>query len=216
VAVWCNYAEAGPTLLAHQVADLVLRKPAVAAGPAPAARVTLPPGELARWAGTYRDPVTDQTVVIASGDSGLTVRAGNGPGIWFTPVGDARFRGQVGNAEFSARAKSRAFTLVRADTDSSRFEEVRATPSKLRLADYAGTYASDELDARYTIVAQNGKLLLRRRPDFETELRPVYDDDFAASGGLGTVRFTRDGRGEVTGLSFYAGRVLDVRYRRVR
>ena len=65
---------------------------------------------------------------------------------------------------------------------------------------------------RFSIVARDGRLYLHRRPADEFELRPVYADDFASGGGLGTLRFTRDPSGRVTGFSFFAGRVLDVRF----
>ena len=44
------------------------------------------------------------------------------------------------------------------------------------------------------VAAKDGKLVLRRRPADEFELRPVYADDFQAGGGLGTLRFARDAR----------------------
>jgi len=42
----------------------------------------------------------------------------------------------------------------------------------------------------------------------------VYVDNFQAA-GLGTIRFARDASGKVTGLAIYAGRVLDVRFKRL-
>jgi hypothetical protein len=43
----------------------------------------------------------------------------------------------------------------------------------------------------------------------------VYAEDFQAGGGLGTRRCARSAGGTVTGFSFFAGRVLDVRFKRV-
>lgn len=108
----------------------------------------------------------------------------------------------------------RTFSFVRPYGDTAVYEEVRPAASTVPLADYAGTYASDELDVRLVVVSKDGKLVLRRRPADEMELRPVYEDDFQAA-GLGTVRFARDGSGAVTGFSIYAGRVVDVRFKRV-
>ncbi|HEV8498688.1 MAG TPA: hypothetical protein VGQ56_17550, partial [Gemmatimonadaceae bacterium] len=53
------------------------------------------------------------------------------------------------------------------------------------------------------------------RPYEEFELRPAYVDDFQAGGGLGTLRFARDAKGRINGFAFFAGRVLDVRFKRV-
>ena len=75
------------------------------------------------------------------------------------------------------------------------------------------TYTSDELDVKLVVEAKGDKLLLRRRPADEIELRPAYADDFAAP-GLGSLRFSRNASGRVTGFSIFAGRVIDVRFTR--
>jgi hypothetical protein len=72
---------------------------------------------------------------------------------------------------------------------------------------------SDELDVKLVVAAKGDKLVLRRRPADEIELRPAYVDDFAAP-GLGSIRFSRDEAGHVSGFSIFAGRVLDVRFTR--
>jgi CubicO group peptidase (beta-lactamase class C family) len=218
IAVWCNYASANPAGLLHQVADLVLAKPqrtAVQAGE-PAAKLTS--AELGRWAGTYRDAFTDQAVTLVVADSGLVSSAGGrgggrgGPPP-FVPTGQARFRSGQTDVAFAGPAGRRSFLMIRGD-DTSRYEEVRPAPQAIATSDYTGTYASDELDVRLEVVVRDGKLMIRRRPDDWLELRPSYADDFQAA-GLGTVRFTRDGAGKVSGFSIYAGRVVDVRFRKV-
>jgi hypothetical protein len=120
-----------------------------------------------------------------------------------------------GEAVFSGAAGHRQLILIRADADTAHFDEVRAAPATLPLGDYVGTYASDELDAQFVVAARDGKLVLLRRPYEQFELQPVYVDDFQAGAGLGSLRFARDTNGKVTGFSFFAGRVLDVRFKRV-
>jgi hypothetical protein len=83
-------------------------------------------------------------------------------------------------------------------------------------SDYLGTYVSDELEGSITIAQRDGKLVLQRRPYSELSLQPAYRDDFRAGGGFGSLRFSRDGTGKVTGFSIFAGRVLDVRFTRVK
>lgn len=217
-AVWCNYAGANPTQLAHRVVDLVLTKPQRAAQ-AGGATVTLPAEALARWAGVYRDAHTDQAVTLSADGGGLTTGRGRGA-MALIPRGDDRFHAPQGDATFSGTPGHRGFILVRASGDTSRFDEVRGAPATIATSDYVGTYASDELDVKLIVAAKAGKLVLRRRPADEFELRPVYADDFAtgSSGGtqgIGSLRFARDASGKVTGFSIYAGRVLDVRFARV-
>ncbi|MDB4874530.1 MAG: beta-lactamase [Gemmatimonadetes bacterium] len=216
VVVWCNGAGTNATALAHQVADLVLPTSDVNAAGAAAEHVDVPAALVAKWAGTYRDPHTDQTVTLTASNNSLVQADGRGRGnAGFMAMGGARFKGPVGDAEFGGQPGRRTLTLVRAGADTAHFEEVRAAAGAVPLNDYVGTYTSDELDMRYTVVSRGGKLYVTRRPYEEFELRPVYTDDFAAGGGLGTLRFARGGKGAVTGFSFFAGRVLDVRFKRV-
>jgi CubicO group peptidase (beta-lactamase class C family) len=214
-AVWCNAAYANPTSLLHQVVDLVLVKPSgVAQQQAVSENVTRLPAEvLSKWAGMYRDPHTDQTITLSVANGSLST-GGRGGGPWM-PLAADHFRAPLGDVTLSGAAGGRALRLIRADGDTVRYEEVRPATSP-RLEDYAGTYTSDELDVVLTLAVKDGKLVMRRRPADEFELRPVYADDFQAGGGggLGTVRFARGAHGRVTGLAFFAGRVLDVRFRR--
>lgn len=221
VAVWCNYAGANPTMLAHQVADLVLVKQPVATAQAHATHVDVPPALVDQWVGTYRDPHTDHTMTLVATAEGLTTVAARGAGnagaraVRFIPTGGADFVTPQWRVTFSGSRGHRAFMLV-ADGDTARYDEVRPAPASLPANDYVGTYASDELDVRFTVATRDGKLYLERRPYQEFELRPVYADDFQSGGGLGTLRFSRGADGRVTGFAFFAGRVLDVRFARVQ
>lgn len=215
IAVWCNYAGANPTMLAHQVAELVLPITAASAAQASAEKVESSGAAAAGWAGAYRDAHTDQTVVLTASNGALSVGGGRGNLSWI-PRGGARYLSPQGEAVFTGTRGRRSFILVRPAGDTARFDEVRPSPATLPVNDFVGEYASDELDVRLSVVARDGKLFVRRRPADEFELRPEYLDDFQTPGnsGLGTMRFARDAKGSVTGLSIFAGRVLDVRFTR--
>lgn len=216
VAVWCNQAGVNATELAHAIIAPML--PPTSVGESPRARrVELPPADLAKWAAMYRDPHTDQVVSMVVSDQTLSWQpAGRGrAAVVLEAVGPARFQSFQGDVVFDGQPGQRRFTLVRVDADSSHFEEVQSASATVSQADYLGAYASEELDARFTIVVRGNGLVLSRRPYEEFELRPVYADDFQSGGGLGSLRFARDKQGKVTGFSFYAGRVLDVRFERV-
>jgi CubicO group peptidase (beta-lactamase class C family) len=215
IAVWCNNASAGPTGLLNRIADLMLTFPASATQASSSAPADVPASEISKWVGVYRDRVTDQTVTFAGGARGLTVVGGRGNAVW-TARGGAAFKAPTGEASFRGAGGSRGFQLVTAAGDTSTFEEVRPARSPLAVADYVGTYASDELDVKLTIVAREGRLFVLRRPADEITLRPTYADDFAAGGGLGSIRFSRARDGTVNGFAIFAGRVLDVRFTRVK
>jgi CubicO group peptidase (beta-lactamase class C family) len=214
VAVWCNYASASPATLGHQVADLVLTKATVAAPQASAAAATLPASAIAHWAGLYRDPHTDQAIQLVATESGLSTAAGGGgrgSSSWTSLAAD-HFRAPQGDVVFSGSGGHRNFALIRAGGDTSHFEEVATARTPLPLADYVGTYVSDELETVFVVAQREGKLVLQRRPYDELSLQPVYQDDFRAGGSLGSLRFVRGANGKVTGFSIFAGRVLDVRF----
>ena len=212
VAVWCNYAGANPTQLARQVVDLVLPR-ATAATQAFAEKVEVSAAAQQQWAGVYRDPHTDDVITLAANNGGLTVGTGRGQPTTLIPRGGARFHAPAGEVEFTQSPGRRGFVLVHANGDTSHFEEASPAPAKISAQDYVGTYTSDELDVKLVVAAKDGKLVLRRRPADEIELRPAYVDDFAAP-GLGSIRFARDGSGRVTGFAIFAGRVIDVRFSR--
>jgi CubicO group peptidase (beta-lactamase class C family) len=211
VAVWCSNASANPTSLAHQVVDLVLARPQRAAVQAGAPAVRLGAAESAKFGGVYRDAHTDHVIALSAGDTALTT-TGAAP---FVPVSATRFRTGTSTAEFVSMGPTKRFVVVNAGGDSSWYDAVKPAPATVPTADYVGRYVSDELDVELDVVARDGKLFVNRRPDDSIELRPTYADGFQGA-GLGSVRFARDARGAIEGFSIYAGRVLDVRFKRAR
>jgi CubicO group peptidase (beta-lactamase class C family) len=211
VAVWCNNSSANAGALGHRVADLVLTKPVRAASATSAPAVRLPATELSQWAGVYRDPATDRAMTLTVADTVLA----SGDDDVFVPMGAARFSTRIGEAAFAGASGRRTFTLARASGDTARFEEVKPPASPLPASDYAGRYVSDELDVVLTVVALDGKIEMRRRPDDRMAMRPTYRDAFETD-DIGSVRFVRDAKGKVTGFAIFAGRVRDVRFKRVR
>jgi hypothetical protein len=88
-------------------------------------------------------------------------------------------------------------------------------PGRKDLAAFAGTYASDEAETRFTIEVDDEGLVLKRRPADEIRLRPRATDAFDGSGGLGVIVFRRGSGGGVTELSVVQDRVWDLRFRRL-
>jgi CubicO group peptidase (beta-lactamase class C family) len=214
VAVLCNLSSSNPVALARQVADLFLPK-APFATPTGTAAVSLSQAQLDRWAGLYVERSTDRPLRMTARDGKLF--AGEGANSAVTPSAENRFRSGSGlpaELVFAGTAGSRTALMIRPAGDTSRFTEVRvAAPSAQTLGDFVGTYASDELDVKLVVAIKDGGLVLRRRPADEMPMRPVYADDFDSQ--LGSLRFLRDARGRVTGFGIFAGRVRDVRFRRV-
>jgi hypothetical protein len=192
------------------VADLVLTKPTRAATAAPAPAVRLSMAALSQWAGVYRDPTTDRAVTLSVADTALI----SGDDDVYVPMAASRFSTRGGEAAFAGAPGRRAFTLARASGDTARFEEVPPPANPLPTSDYVGRYVSDELDVVLTVVAVDGKVEIRRRPNDRIAMRPTYRDAFETD-EIGSVRFARNAKGKVTGFAIFAGRVRDVRFRRV-
>jgi CubicO group peptidase (beta-lactamase class C family) len=96
---------------------------------------------------------------------------------------------------------------------------LRTTPvaaHSVKLADYVGQYRSEEVNATYDITAGADSLTWRihDRPDFSEKLKPVYADAF--HGDRATVRFVRNGEGQVIGLTVGVDRARKVRFDRFR
>lgn len=86
-------------------------------------------------------------------------------------------------------------------------------PSPAQLAEFVGTYHSDDAETTFVVRVEEGQLVLWRRPGETRPLTPVYEDGFRMPGGM--IRFRRDGAGRVGQLSLSVSRVFDMRFDRV-
>jgi len=180
VAVLCNTANAQATQYAHAVADIYLgdRVRTVAPTPVPT------PAQIAAAAGLYRSSRSGLAITIAPGREAAL----RGP-VWaFDGKGGATATDAYGTVE--------------------RLEKVPpASYTDAQLAAFAGTYTSEDAETTLTAVVEAGKLRLKRRPNTTITLMPTYADAFTADSGLGTVIFTRDANGRLSGLNVVQDRV---------
>src|ERR1051325_4273678 len=143
IAVLCNTTTANPTQLAHRVADVFL--PPFTFAQAIVRPVKLSTQESARWAGLYRDSVTDQLLRVTARDSSVAVSdAATAVLQMSSPT-----KGRGPNAELELiadRAPKRSLRATRGE-DTTIYKEV-APPdtSAAALAAFVGTYFSDELE----------------------------------------------------------------------
>ncbi len=129
------------------------------------------------------------------------------------PLGGDRFRASNGwTFAFSGTGTSRAVEVT--DPDGVTRLEYFTPPeaSAIQLGDYAGTYESPEVGARYTVAVENNALILRFAHLPAERLTPVYRDGFTGAGR--SIRFVRDASGRVIELRIFAGRVRNVKFTR--
>ena len=215
VAVMCNAATGNATALLYQVADLALGAALDDAPPAPPAGATrLGAERLQSLAGWYRDTRTGVPYPVEATAEGLRV-----DGQAVVPVSPTRFEAPGGavtltfeRAPLAEGRPAAAFTSP--GQPNVRLEPVGAfAPTAAQLAEYVGTYRSDEAEATYTVAVEEGRLVAKDRWGAATPLTPQYPDVFGGRGP--TILFRRDASGRVEGLAWSESRVWGLRFGKV-
>ncbi|HEX5717462.1 MAG TPA: serine hydrolase domain-containing protein [Thermoanaerobaculia bacterium] len=211
VAVLCNLGEIDPGLLSHRVADLFLTGKKTAA-PAPAT-VEVPSAEIAAKAGLYRNRRTGVILGMKMEEGGkLRTRGGR----TVLPLSASLFLVDNGSKlDFvtGSDGKISGLRVLTPEGDSIPYDRVEeAAPTAAQLAEYVGEYASDEAEVTYKVVMEEGKLLMKRRPDVSIALTPLYADAFQSDMGFLVRFFRKDGK--VSDLSLGLDRMRDLRFTR--
>jgi CubicO group peptidase (beta-lactamase class C family) len=214
----CNIASANPGALTRSMAEVVLgdRMTAVQAGaPAMTPTVAKPidAALLRTLAGPYLDPKTEElrTIVYRDNTKALHPDAPNAPAL--VHIGDSVFTltGPTGQVT-RMRITTHGMTDLRSSVTFLRMPA--AVTERDKLSEFAGRYRSEELDVDWTIaLSEQGALMLSRRRVPAQRMMPSYADGFASPPG--SMRFTRDASGRVTGFLLTAGRIRHVRFDRV-
>ena len=213
LALLCNHGDINPVAVGHRVIDVFLGPADEAAdAESPTPRVEVPLEDLERWADPYLHTHTDSIVRITVRNGALHFGA-----VRATPLGEDRFTvGLSGLVVAFATDEDGTRTATLADDPKRRYRAMPAvTPTPEELAEYVGSYTSDELDVTYSVEFQDGKLLFRRPLDKPRTLEPLFQDAFELSDLLlerfpvralfattvaWPARFERDAAGRVTTL----------------
>jgi CubicO group peptidase (beta-lactamase class C family) len=228
VALMCNFANANPGNFVRQVADIYLadqleldqaeasakKEPGGMDGVA--GTVTLSAEQLAGKAGIYWHSASEEAMRLYV-DAGKLLLAG-GPGITLTPVAEDHFKMAAEQVDFffdrSNSGGPPSIREVAADGKPVVYEAVSPKAlSPVEMSEFAGMYYSQELDARYVVLVQDGKLMLRRKRSRDIVLYGMLADGFMNE-DLGTLTFKRDSQNRVAGFSLNAGRVKHISFSR--
>jgi hypothetical protein len=201
--------------LATGVADALLPPDPVQASGAPRV-ATAPPStvSLAPLAGVFYDAAAGQLLILRLRADSLALDGGRG--VALVPLGDNRFRHPVSGAELKfEQPTGSAGRWVRSGSDGhpTVYERMEPAPSTLRVADYAGTYASAEAGTEWTVAARDSSLVAVPRRGDDMVLRPVFRDAFV---GAGLIRFERDAAGKPVALTVTTRGIHALRFPRVR
>jgi CubicO group peptidase (beta-lactamase class C family) len=228
VALLCNVSTANPWSRAYQVADLYL------ADHAAVEPVLSSDEDEYDDADRGRVPLEEMTGIYASSEGSLIQRltveeaslfvTGAGFRYPLRAVGERRFRDDYGfTLTFSEPDPGNAITASWSPNPTPRSgEPLRLErigrhwePAPGELADFAGRFFSEELDATWNIVAGPDGLVLRRWGMADRPLEPLMRDAFSFPGSAAPLlRFERDRNGRVARLTVSNAQLLGIEFAR--
>lgn len=218
VACLCNAAEAHPDQLTRKVADIYLAPMLAPPDPAPSAEagVQIPESKLQEKVGLYWSADGDETIRLIVHEGKLCV-AGRDDQLELVRIAEDRFRPPDSNRVFSFGIRqlqgTRTLTVGSPGGKPRNFEAVKPwDPGAYKLAAFAGSYRSEEIEPIYRIQVKSGKLVLHRLKFKDDPLDPVLHDLF--TGDTGSLRFTRTKQGRISGFLLNNGRIRNFRFRK--
>jgi hypothetical protein len=97
--------------------------------------------------------------------------------------------------------------------DTMYYSKVEASPEKVAVQEYIGTYYSAETVSTAVVKERNGQLVLQLKPNMEYILFPTYRDGFR-SPSLGALYAERDQRGKVKGFKVSVSRARNIDFKK--
>lgn len=216
----CNLASINPSRLNRRIADIYLAAvfPPATASLADNAAEQPSPDRLAALAGIYVDPDDgDRVMRLHVEDGRLWSGELDDKGSELKWLGGDRFRFVASPTELDILGGDNAtpatvIAHIQGMRQPLRFARVPAyAPGGDTLAEFVGTFRSDEIDMPYRTIVEGDHLVARSLKSNWT-LRPVASDLFATEDGR--VRFIRDRNGAVSGALLNSDRTRDFRFTR--
>lgn len=209
IACLCNRGDVSPVALAEKIADIYLADRLQPVPDAPA--VNLPAAQLISLVGMYVSPDGRKAEEVVLRDGRLWLASPLDSATELVPLGAERFRAGRREAVFS-RPASR-LTLIASGQEPRTFERVPAfKTSASQLAEYGGTYLSEEIELPYRVAMRDGELVVTSMKLVEgVRLRPIAGDLFSAE-GIGLLRFTRNPQRRVCGMLMNTYSIVDFEF----
>jgi hypothetical protein len=86
-------------------------------------------------------------------------------------------------------------------------------PSKVSLSEYTGDFYSPELDTKYSLVVESGKLIARHFRTGDVNLTASKPDQFSGNQWyFGQVVFLKDSEGKIMGMKVSGGRTRNIKF----
>jgi CubicO group peptidase (beta-lactamase class C family) len=230
VAVFSNLGSFDAGDMAHKIADIFLASQLKPAEASPAARapaalmpISLPAKDLEPLVGTYwiesnqflRKIILDKgrLIYFRSADSQTELE----------PVSPTKFqmKGLPGPVyvDFSDKKGNvyTAYTVTEANGSRSVAKRIEPyEPTEAQLKEYLGSYTSEELDTRYDLTWKSDSLWVTGQGHQEDAPLTPMKKDFFSSGGYFRLLFERNAHGAISGFKISTGRVLNLKFVKVK
>jgi CubicO group peptidase (beta-lactamase class C family) len=216
IACLCNRSGIDRTLLMHKLAviylgDLLEKEPVPPVESSPS-KIQISASELSSLAGAYRDPKSGATWFLAVKNGSLVADA-QGQLRTFDPIAPDRFGERDGKLQLQvspARSGKRRRLEARREGEAPLvLEPIDVwSPTPTQLAEFSGTYASEEVPGLIRFAVAGGRLVLRHRVFPSDPWKPTLPDSFVWEDLSAT--FTRDRGDRVTGLRLDAGQMRGI------
>lgn len=190
----------------------------------PGPPLPLSPAELQEFAGEYQNARGNFKATLGVVDGALVFTPhGRPPMASLVPVGNGQFTAEADGATYLLTFKPGEDDLMMtawdiADNVSGGDDLFRWTapswPTSELVADYAGTYEGEDIDAVLYVRVEGSRVFVASRGMAEELIEPKKESDLFQGPTIYTTRFERDPQGRVVGLVLDATRVKDMRYRR--
>ena len=215
VAILGNLSTMNPSKLAKRVADIYLAEAFADDREVEdeAVLIGLSAEQLARRAGVYYSVATattrrlemrDDKLVVALGpESELVSLSENNFQVAALPQMKLRF-------ELAADGTLQMYEIIGSAKPVIYEAVVTINPTMEEQAAYTGIYYSPELDVKYTVMVQEGQLVLQRRKYGIIRLLPTFADGFTAD--IINIVFNRDDKNRVAGFRLSRRRVRNLRF----
>jgi len=217
VASLCNLSSIDPGEMNRRVADIYL---AGELGPAPSGNTSFQakPDQLHAKVGTYVESPGDWVIRIQLRNGELWVDSGVGPSSKVEALSESRFRIPEYSVELDFGNNNSHLVWTKkieelGTNKSRRFDRVTApSPTSTQLRDFVGTYRCAELDVPYFVTLDQDRLTMHPPKMGDLPLVAITADLFV--GGGWRVRFTRNGKGQVSGFLINTARTRNLRFER--
>ncbi len=233
VAIFSNLASFNPGTMSRQIADIYLAARLKQQEPAPAGAkpsaekpapkpFSLPAKSLEVFQGTYWIEATQAVrKIVLEKDKLMYVRSEDNKSE-LVPIAPTEFTMKDApdsvRVSFSDKVGTHYKTMTVAVTNQPTVVGewmVPFSPTEDTLKEYVGPYYSGELDTRYDIIIKSGALSVLDRRGEGTPAVAQKKDLFLA-GGFAKIQFQRDGNGVITGFLISTGRVLNLKFAKLK